>query len=784
MTTTWWCGGATILTVDWQEASAPLAGLTYRLQSGSESDFSLAEGWANRCLRISNEKGVNRIVSLQLPGVPSKSDYTVHIEAGVKAACEDRNAWLLFFRQGQAFDLRANAGGVYLVKKGRKPARLGDYVPGRLLRVSLAVDPLNHVVTGARLDGQDVEPFEPFPFLVPKASGNLTIFATTPSDQAIYVKSIQVEAAKAEQVAVWMNKPVTAVPEMNKTEIYQGAEGAAPTYKLNSAKLAANTLRTNFFFSGDQLRRLPELMKRDPGLKTYLDKLFAAVAPIVQHGGIEYKVGSAQRHVYTLYGVLPRLGLVHLLTGDKQTGALLKELLLHTARQPLGFWIHHHLRKFDPAFPVGQLETGNLTLGFSMAFAWNKELFSKAEQREVEAALRHKGLYPCLRWCETSRLKSNFICLIAGGALSAALVLEDEAAADTAKTKLASWLDLLEDDGSYAEPIGYFSYGLQHFISGALALGSEGAIKLVRESRLRGSLDYLMGAYSYNGHSTLKSAKGTIYASRCVNFGDDDFIGSPDRTCFQFLANAFGQGQGLWTLEKFYGKDNTCRFMPFLMKIMYANRNLAAVPPASLDLPGTMAYNSGFGLIRSGWTMDHDTVLALRSGAGGKVNYAHDMPNRNSIALFVNGVYLLNATGRASYRNPMHFSYNNATVNHNTITFGEATQVKKRQARFTARQETEDLCFLASDATGSYQVSRFKATKARRSILYVKDPGYFVMIDEAAANNKSNVDWNMHFANFDGQSVFQQTSPDSLLFKRGGIDLHMSVACTRPVVWR
>ncbi len=778
------CGGATILNFNWEGAASPLGELACRLQSGSASDVSIELAWDHRCLRIRNPKGENRILKIATPGLPTRSVYTVQIEAGVKAASTDSKAWLLFLQQGKAFDLRVNAGNIYLMKKGIEPVRLGSYTPGKLLSVALQVDPLKHVVTKAVVDGREVAGFEPVPFLAPKSISGLTIFGSTPSDQAIYIKSIRVEAEKAETASLWMQKPVKTVPEAQETDIYQGPKASAPVYRLNADKLAANTLGDNFFFSGEQLRRLPELVKNDSSLQTYLNTLFEYCEPIVQNGGIEFKVTSAQRHIYALYGILPKFALAYLLTGEEQTGRLLKELVLHTARQPLSFWIHHHLRKFDPAFPVGQLETGNLTLGLSMAYAWNKELFSAAEQGEIEEALRHKGLYPCLRWCETSQMKSNFICIIAGGALSAALALEEEAAADTAKTKLASWLDLLEDDGSYAEPIGYFSYGLQHFVSGALALGSEEATNLVRDSRLRGSLNYLMGAYSYNDHSTLKSAEGTTYASRCVNFGDDDFIGSPDRTCFHFLANVFDQSQALWMLDTFYGKDDTCRFMPFIMKLMYADRKPTPTPPATLDMPACKAYDSGFGLIRSSWTMDRDTVLALRSGAGGKVNYVHDMPNRNSIVLFVNGVYLLNATGRASYRNPRHFSYNNATVNHNTITFGDVTQVNKGQAHFTACQETDDLCFLASDATGSYKIGPFKATKAHRSILYMKDPGYFVMVDQAAGSNKSNVDWNMHFANFDGKSVFQQTSPDALLFKRGGIDLHMTVVCDQPVVWR
>ncbi len=773
--------------VVWELSGEKLKGSLSRMKcsftSGSMANCSVEKFDGAECLKIDNKKGENRIINFKVTGLSGKAEYTVTIVAGVKEQVEKGNQLLLFFHQGSAFEVRVQ-GQINLVRKGHPSAVLGNYTPGKLLTITLTVDPVKHLITAAKINGKLVAGFKPYPWINNSFQNNFTIYATTPSSADIYIKSVKFESEEMEKTAPvtsnhpWMKRPVKIYPD-STPEVFQSGKTEKPVYKLNVERINNIKLPDNFMFTAEQLRKLPELVKKDQSIAMYLERQFDSIGELVQRGGLEYEVKKKPgRYVYITYGIIPQMALVYLLTGDKATGKLLKDLVLHTARQPMKFWIHEKLRRYDPLFPVGQLETGHLTFGMATAYAWAHDLFSPEECKELEDAIRYKGLYPCMRWVETSKLKSNFICLIAGGALAAARVLNEKDAAAIAQTKLLGWLDLLEDDGSYAEPVGYFTYGLTSFIHGILTLGSKDAIAAVQNTRLKDSMDYMLGFYSYNNKAPDGKCKG-----RLVNFGDDDFITRPNSNCMMFLAYAFNQGQGLWMIDKFYPADKKSHMYTMIQKIMFSETSVTPVPPAKLDLPAIAKYDNGFSRIRSGWTMDHDVLMALRGGDGGKTHYIHDMPNRNSIALFVDGVYLLNAPGRACYRNPLHFSYDNATINHNTITFGQATQVQNRKAHFTACVDNKDLCFLASDAAESCKMSQFKADRSARGIIYMKDRKYFIMIDDTASKIKANVEWNMHFANYDRTGKFQRILPDSILYSRMGVNLHMQVKCTLPTLW-
>ncbi|MFA9478848.1 heparinase II/III family protein [Phycisphaerales bacterium AB-hyl4] len=197
--------------------------------------------------------------------------------------------------------------------------------------------------------------------------------------------------------------------------------------------------------------------------------------------------------------------------------------------------------------------------------------------------------------------------------------------------------------------------------------------------------------------------------------------------------------------------------------------------PADLNWPRVQTFDNGVAVLRSGWTMANDVVLGIRSGGAARTGYSHDVPNRNAIALFVDGEYMIAVPGRASYRSPLRREWDWRTTSQNTITLDERNQVRERQAEIIRTHEDEMLMYLVSDATGSY----FDDPElVSRHVLFVRDATYILIWDEIKLRQEASVQWQMHFANYDDQGEIEPYGDGQWRFTRPGGSLRLWLAGT------
>ncbi|MAX27277.1 MAG: hypothetical protein CMJ19_22500 [Phycisphaeraceae bacterium] len=580
------------------------------------------------------------------------------------------------------------------------------------------------------------------------------------------------ERTLAEEVKLpWLERPaqsVKSVDDLTGFPIVKGLDGNAMSTQPRWDR--PDVMPMLLYFDGSQLSEARKLMASDAAFAAGWDRLVRLVRSMMANDGIGGLEGSKpETYVYKLGGRLLNVALYYRLTGDQQAGAFLKAITLDAASRPMSFWMHTALRRSPEDFPYGQLETAILARGMAPAMIWGRDLFTDDEYQMLCQVMRHKALYPMLRFLQTHKRYNNFIPAIASGAMCAAVALDDELARKHAMDLLNSWGALVEEDGSYGEQVDYFNYAFVNFAKGQLVLGKDHVLSLGQTlPQFTGTLQWQLAHYSLN-------AKDDPVR---LNFGDDDFHGGPpNRLTTQLLSLITGNGLGTWMLGTLHGKAPADDAYAMIAKITL---NGAPMPKAVAPdyLPTVMGYDTGIGIIRSGWTLNADTVIALRSGAGSRTRYSHDMPNRNSLAMMFHGEYQLVEPGRASYRSPMRKSYDLVTEHHNTVSIDGQIQPRDRKAELLTAVNFGNIDVLVSEAAQSY---RAKPRHARRSVYYLRDLDVLVVWDVVMLDDPKQVSVNWHFGNDDGQSTLSNSANHWQLTKpRTRLDgyLHANVPVT------
>ncbi len=533
--------------------------------------------------------------------------------------------------------------------------------------------------------------------------------------------------------------------------------------KLNEERLKKLDLGgAALYFSREEIARLPEILKKDEKARKTWGWLTVKAKKTIQS---YYKPkGKDEKYIYKLGGLkIPAF--VWMCTGDKELGRALKAIILDAAKRPMSFWIHSHLRKYNPEYPVGGLETGSAGSGIATAWLWTRGLWTPDEDKFMREAIRVKVMYPIMRFLEVPRDHySNWQAAMAGSGIIVARVLGEKKAEELAADGLKKWLTAFEDDGSYNEPLSYLWFGVANFIPGAIAQGKEKAIEFAQGTHLKGTLEYLVYNYCAPKHPTNgRSAIG-------VNFGDGDFPCIPHQAMCTYLSYAFNNGLGLWLNQRFSG--GRYDFDSMLMRIIFDKSSLKPVSPEELKLPAAKYFDCGIGFIRLGWSPFKEIMLAMRSGGGGKTKWAHNYPNRNAIMLIQDGELMLNTPGRASYRNPLHNSYDKLISSHCAVNFGNKNQNKKAVAKMLSVGNTADFASLVNEAAESYNKENPPPQRVRRRILCIKKPRIFVMWDEMIKKrNNDTVNWRFYFNNYDGIGKMTKLAQDMIEYKRRDVAL-------------
>ncbi|GAB3988740.1 hypothetical protein GCM10028807_12050 [Spirosoma daeguense] len=537
---------------------------------------------------------------------------------------------------------------------------------------------------------------------------------------------------------------------------------------------------------GDQptLRRLGNYLLNDAEGKAMWKKQAENTANVVNQWDLNRTGFAANRYIYSIVQ-LENLSLVYMLTGQRDLGQFIRAHLLHITELPYEFWVHAELRGYNPKLPLGMIETAAVCTGVSVALSATGALFSPDEKARVESALRNKGLQTCLNWLKTPSL-SNFTAVISSGAFVAARYFNDNDAKEKARQAMIGYLNgSIEKDGSYGEGTGYFNYPIGSILSAVLSMTEAERQSTFSSSGLRYSSQWEVYPYLFN-----TSQAGKLEPT-VIHYGDNAYSSSPSIAVNQLLSSLYQDSLAAWLIKKF---DRNRDFREALLAFSVKGDPLTPKSPEQSRLPLLKVFNSGDCYIRSTWA-DNGIVLGMRSGDGSLIKFNHQRAELHSIGLGAYGEYLVVSPGSASYRSPLHYMYDYTTRAANTITIDDKNQrfpgkglnswskgldnsafwvSGKPKAEVILSKAGDMADLLVSEAASAYAPTM---KQARRSVLFVRDPGYFVIVDrlEVATDSTHKFSYRLHLNNRDGKGKLAQKSDSHWQFERPQADLGIHV---------
>lgn len=565
---------------------------------------------------------------------------------------------------------------------------------------------------------------------------------------------------------------------------------SASEFKVDIKRIEA---RQNGHLYGDKaaLIRLGEYFTKDTDGKTSWQGMTSKAAGILKDWDFNRRGFGANRFIYALYMDLEEMAMVYMYTGHKELGMFLKAHLMQAAELPMEFWLHSELRGYNRKKPLGQLETATLGRAYATSLSMVEGLLSAEELEKARKALYDKSYIPALNWLDKPRA-SNFTAVIGTGAYVCAKFFNDPAGMDKALGALDFYLSgTIEDDGSYGEGVGYFSYPISTMLSAVLTMDAAAKEKVFSKSGLRYSARWLAYPYLY-----ARSSSGKMEPI-ITHFGDNSFSRTPSAGTNTIIASLYDDGVAMWQMRKF---NVNWKSHWRLQLLSYATDKNFPEPqsPAEAGLPLVKTFDSGDCFIRSSWD-DNGIVLALLAGGSGrgtKIKYAHRRPEINSIGLGAYGEYLVVSSGSASYRSPLHYTWDRMTRSANTITIDGKNQLFPGSGKMKGWGLDVDVSDIWSKGNPTSEVIECRAGEmadvlineaakayhakmkhARRSVVFVRDPGYFVIVDHMESlAGKHKYNWYMHFNNRDEKAVLKEQSNGNWLLTRPVASMVINVA--------
>jgi hypothetical protein len=542
------------------------------------------------------------------------------------------------------------------------------------------------------------------------------------------------------------------------------------------------------FLGGDRqtLQLLCDYLLNDPAGRSMWESQAKSAAKILNQWN--FNTPNFNRYIYAV-PQLQALSQTYMLSGHKELGLFIRGHVLQIAELPFEFWVHAELRGYNPAKPVGGLETASVctTLGFVLSAT--PDLFAAGEKAKINAVLNEKGLTPCLNWLAANSSKTNnWMAVLSTGAYISAKYLNDRQAMNTAVSCIGTYVNgSIEPDGSYGEGLGYFSYPIQTLLPAMLAMTPEEKTTYLSTSNLRHSA-------AWRVYPMLFSSK-PANRSLALHFADNSYNASFNSRIITILACIYRDPLALWLKNK-YRTSNS--FEEMLLTFSTASGMPAPQSLQEAGLPTVKAFSAGDSYIRSGWE-DDAIVLGMWSGNGSLVKYAHQRPEMGSICMGAYGEYLIVSAGSASYRAALHYDYDRTYKAMNSISIDNKNQLFPGNgnngwvsvdissywssgtpvAEILQCRSNEMTGLLVNEMSRSYHVPM---KHVRRSVLFVRDPGYFVMVDKIESNGSSHqYSWRIHLNNKDNAGKLEEKSAGHWLFQRPSVNLDIYLYSDREI---
>lgn len=544
--------------------------------------------------------------------------------------------------------------------------------------------------------------------------------------------------------------------------------------------------------TNEQLHQIFKFFRDDPDGQKEWNSFASLTARTVSAWSIKSMGGfGASRYIYAT-GNLKQISWVYIFTGNQLVGEFIRANLAKMASLPITFWLHSELRGYNEEHPRGGLETAALNITLSYAIDAVKKDMSEEEYKTITEAWRERAHIPSLNWLESLRA-NNWTAQIGCGALYSSICLGDVMGKMRALNALKYYADAtIETDGSYAEGYGYFSYPIEQLFTAALAMTPKEIRSAFGRSSMKGSMSWRI-----YGHLFDIEPDGTLGPMR-ISFGDNPYgnreMYKADKTSL-FMQLVFQDGVAKWLRAK-YGSRNCLD--GYLLSFKFPDTKIPMLSPEGAGLPLVKCFEDGECYIRSNWD-DEGIVLALKSGDGGsRVDYSHNRPELNSIAMGAFGEYLIVTAGAASYRSKVHNEYDVCTISANTITIDGMNQKSPmwpsyKEGRWDNRavvvrdtsRAVVTRCeefpagggIIVSDAKDVYHIAMKEAV---RSVRFVPegDGGFFIIRDRMATADGSShhFDYRLHIFNRDDKTIITGKASKMLKIEREKAHLYIALA--------
>jgi len=486
--------------------------------------------------------------------------------------------------------------------------------------------------------------------------------------------------------------------------------------------------------------------------------------------------------------------------------AWIRDTALSVARRPVADWVGPWYRDHQTQPPVGHLETAHLCWGLGSVVDLAGEVFQPDERREVDDALREKGITLCTRWLERNSHLANWRAVMTAGVAMAAAVTGDRERIEYAARETCVCAQAFQPDGSYAESLQYANY-----LAYALMIAYEAIHRAAPEAAVAGPETFGRTMRWYAQSMLYRKPLGGWGAeprARAVNFNDCGAAFRPSGDLLLQVAtrlrDALPNEAGLtrWLFDTFYApvpSQEPHNLATFGLRNDWGFLTLPFLPqsppplsPQEAGLPTVAAFTNGNVLVRDRW--DGRTALAVQAGSEPLYGPGHLHGDRNSFILVHNDERLLVDPGHSCYRNLIH-GLESSTQTHNTCTFLvaddalglqedlakasllEQSNVAARRAIVNGKvappapargrrllvERCGDVTAVGSDAASLYgepirEFSRFWLL-AGAHVLFV--------VDRIRAAKPVRTVWNWLLNNRDGASEIDVIGPQEIVLRRG-----------------
>jgi hypothetical protein len=280
-----------------------------------------------------------------------------------------------------------------------------------------------------------------------------------------------------------------------------------------------------------------------------------------------------------------------------------------------------------------------------------------------------------------------------------------------------------------------------------------------------------------------------------LHFGDNNYQGPTSPVPHIVLSSISRDPLATWLMDRFSASPD---IREKLLLLSLSEGFSEPKSPEQRGLPLVKVFDNGDCFIRSTWK-ENGIVFAMRTGDGSRIKYAHQRPELGSIAMGAYGEYFIVSSGSASYRSPIHYQWDRTTRAANVVTIDDKNQLfpgsgggswnitdvsgfwmsgnPKAEIVECRKGELADL--LVNDLSGAYHVP---VNCFKRSVLFVRDPGYFVVVDRIeAAESAHQYSWRIHLNNRDGEGQLLTGESGEWHFSRPRADLGIWLFADQPV---